>query len=557
MSRRFRGGSLPGQAYLLPPDVRDWLPPRHLAWALLELAREMDLSGFASWYRADGQGRPAYDPGLMVTLIGYCYCKGIRSSRAVEAATFDDLGARVICGNLHPDHSTIARFLGRHEDAVKALLVWSVTACAREGLVSVDVVAGDGTKVKASASVSSNATAGRLAAEIGALEKLIAAEVNAWIEQARAEDAADGGDGDGEAAGGDGTGGPGRQDPGPGGQGVLFGGGGPGQAGPAGGLPGLALAKAADKLARRRQALARLEAEARARRQAAEAAREQNIARLAERAERRQAAADALAARADARVAEFARKAAAKAAAGSARRPRGPVPVPAGRNVHVAKARHIAERAWQALAAAVAAPVTAPEPATPPRASSTDCSARPMPLKNGGFGMAHNVQALACPGQVILAITRHDSPQDMRALHPLLRAGRANLNAAGITAKISTALFDAGYASDDNFTAACEPDLYVAVRKEARQTGRLNDGKKPATMKPSWTRMAARLDTPAGQALYKQRAAIIEPVFAQLFARLGQRLNYRDGKADLELHLWAATHNMLKAIRARQRAAPA
>jgi transposase len=548
MSSRFRGSGLPGQAYLLPPDVRDWLPARHLAWALLELAGEMDLSGFASWYRADGQGRPAYDPGLMVRLVCYCYCKGIRSSRAVEAATFDDLGARVICGNLHPDHATIARFLARHQDALKRLLVWSVTACAREGLVSVDVVAGDGTKVKASASVSSNATAGRLEDEIGALEKLIAAEMDAWIAQARAEDADDGGDGD-DGGGRAGPGGGGAA----GGQGVLFGQPGPGAA--AGGMTGLALAKAAGRLARRLQAKARLQDQAAARQRAAETARAENIARLTGRAARKQATADALAARADARVAEFARKAAAKAAAGSPRQPRGSVPVPADRNVHVARARQAAAKAAAALAAAIAAPATVPEPGKPPRASTTDCSAQPMLLKNGGFAMAHNVQALACPGQVILAITRHDSPMDVHALHPLLRAGRATLDAAGITAKISAALFDAGYASDGNFTAACEPDLYVAVRKEARQTRRLRDGKQPATMKPSWTQMAARLDTPAGQELYKQRAAIIEPVFAQLFARLGRQLHYRDGKADLELHLWATSHNILKAIRARQRAA--
>jgi hypothetical protein len=67
--------------------------------------------------------------------------------------------------------------------------------------------------------------------------------------------------------------------------------------------------------------------------------------------------------------------------------------------------------------------------------------------------------------------------------------------------------------------------------------------------------MAARLDTPEGKALYKQRAGIIEPVFAQMFARLGRHLNYRGDRTDLELHLWAVSHNLLKAIGARQRAA--
>ena len=62
-----------------------------------------------------------------------------------------------------------------------------------------------------------------------------------------------------------------------------------------------------------------------------------------------------------------------------------------------------------------------------------------------------------------------------------------------------------------------------------------------------------QLDTPGGKALYRQRSAIIEPVFAQLFARLGRHLNYRDTKVDLELHLWAASHNLLKSIRAGHR----
>src|SRR5215472_12847651 len=200
----FCGGDRPEQAYLLPPDVREWLPPGHLAWALLDLAGRMDLAAFAAWYRADGQGRPAYHPAVMVTLIGYCYCKGIRSSRAVEAATYDDLGARVICGNLHPDHSTIARFLGRHEQAVKGLLAASVTACAREGLVSVDVVAGDGTKIRANASMAANVTLAGLDEQVAGLEELVAAEVDAWIAQARAEDAAQDvlfGDGDGDGGG--------------------------------------------------------------------------------------------------------------------------------------------------------------------------------------------------------------------------------------------------------------------------------------------------------------------------------------------------------------------
>ena len=53
------------QGFLLPPDVRDWLPADHLAWFVIDAVRGMDLAGFYAAYRADGHGRAAYDPAMM------------------------------------------------------------------------------------------------------------------------------------------------------------------------------------------------------------------------------------------------------------------------------------------------------------------------------------------------------------------------------------------------------------------------------------------------------------------------------------------------------------
>ena len=526
MGYRFVQGDS-GQMYLLPPDARDWLPPRHLAWALLEQAGRLDMAPFTAWYRADGQGRPGYHPRLMVALVMYCYCKGVRSSRAIEMATWDDVGARVICANLHPDHSTIHRFVTRHEGPVKGLLVASLVACATEGLVSVDVVAGDGTKVKASASMAANAVAEQLEVEIAELEALLAAEVEAWFAQARAADQAE----DALFGGEDDSGGPGP-------------GSGPGT-----------LARLADKIVRRRKARGRLEDEEQARREQAAAGREDKLARARQRLARAEQRVAREESACQARAGDYQRRAAAKAATGSRKRPDGRAPALPGEHSAVRRARQAADRAREALAAAAAAQ---PDPGSggqddAPKANTTDPASRVMPGKHGGFLQARNVQVLAGRDQVIYAITTHDSPDDTRALHPLLKAARANLDAAGIGGPIGKALFDAGYASDANFTAACEAELYVAVTKEARQTGRLRDGNKPASALPSWQAMAARLDTPEGKALYRRRSAIIEPVFAQLFARLGRDLHYRDTKTDLELHLWAASHNFLKAIHRKHR----
>jgi transposase len=72
------------QVLLLPPDLRDWLPEDHLAWFVLAVVEEMDLYAFYRPYRHDGHGRPAHDPRMMVALLLYAYCKGQRSSRAIE-----------------------------------------------------------------------------------------------------------------------------------------------------------------------------------------------------------------------------------------------------------------------------------------------------------------------------------------------------------------------------------------------------------------------------------------------------------------------------------------
>jgi transposase len=57
------------QPFLLPPDLRDWLPEGHLAWFVRDVVDQLDLAPFLRAYRADGHGHPAYDPK---TLWGYC-----------------------------------------------------------------------------------------------------------------------------------------------------------------------------------------------------------------------------------------------------------------------------------------------------------------------------------------------------------------------------------------------------------------------------------------------------------------------------------------------------
>jgi Transposase DDE domain len=222
-------------------------------------------------------------------------------------------------------------------------------------------------------------------------------------------------------------------------------------------------------------------------------------------------------------------------------------PVPVEEHNEVRRARQRLDTATaRAQATAAARPITG-------RINTTDPASRLMPAKHGGYDQLHNVQALACKNQFIIAIGVHDNPNDKQALVQLLQQGRNNLDQAAITDRIKVALFDSGYASTANFTADLPIDLLlVAVEKEARQTGRLRDG--TSTAGRSWQDMADRLADPDNAALYKRRAAIIEPLFAQLFARFGRRIHVRDDQVETELHLWAIAHNLLEITRHDRRA---
>jgi transposase len=150
----------------MAPSLRDWLPSDHLAWFVISAVEGMDLAAFYAVYRLDGQGRPAHEPAMMVTLLVYVYARGQRSSRRIERSCVEDVAFRVIAANVVPDHTTIARFRQRHQDAFGALFGDVLALCADAGLAGVEVVAVDGTKLHANASGHANRDYEQLAREI-------------------------------------------------------------------------------------------------------------------------------------------------------------------------------------------------------------------------------------------------------------------------------------------------------------------------------------------------------------------------------------------------------
>jgi transposase len=154
------------QELLLPPSLREWLAEDHLAWFVLDAVGELDLEAFYASYRRDGWGAAAHDPAMMVALLVYAYAIGERSARGVERRCREDVAFRVITANQVPDHATVARFRVRHEAALGELFGQILGLCADAGLVSVGVVAVDGSKFAAAASDNAVRSYEQIAAEI-------------------------------------------------------------------------------------------------------------------------------------------------------------------------------------------------------------------------------------------------------------------------------------------------------------------------------------------------------------------------------------------------------
>ena len=135
MGKTFRPYEL-NQRLLLPPDMRQWLPEGHLALFLLDVVNQLDLSEIIEVYESgDGRGQPPYHPVMMVTLLLYAYCTGKPSSRRIERATYEDVAYRVLAGDQHPDHDSIAAFRQRHLRALAHLFVQVLQLCEAAGLV--------------------------------------------------------------------------------------------------------------------------------------------------------------------------------------------------------------------------------------------------------------------------------------------------------------------------------------------------------------------------------------------------------------------------------------
>ena len=512
------------QLFLLPPDMREWLPPGHPVWFVIDLLQVLDLTRFAARPGRSLAGRAAYDPRVLLGLLVYGYATGVRSSRAIERACHCDVAFRLICAQDVPDHVTIARFRREHfadRDAMAGLFAQVLATAAEAGLGRLGLIALDGTKIAASASKEANRGGEKLAE--------LAAAILAEAEEAdAAEDALFG------AARGD-------------------------------EVP----AELADPVTRRERILAahaRLQHEQQAAGAEAEARAGQFRQRRAEGKRTGPApagqagpltaeTADALQARYQERYDHWQARND-KSIAETGKGLRGFRPVPGDQHCRVRRARARAERAAERDQAAAAAAAEGSEN----RANITDPHSRLMPVRGGTFLQGYNAQAAWSADGLCLAALVTTSTTDYASYQPLL--DQITRSAAIITARAPTELHariarpgiilaDAGYLSEANLTCP-GPDRLIATASRRAQPG---DPEPAQATSPPARAMTARLARAPANTQYKARAPIAEGPFGNIKHNLGLRRFHLRGLAKVtgEWTFQTTTINILKIHAARTR----
>jgi transposase len=446
---------------------------------------------------------------MMVALILYAYARGNRSSRGIERACQEDVAYRIIAANRVPDHSTIAEFRKRHESALSGLFGEVLHLCKESGLVSVGVIAIDGTKVHANASHFASLDYQQLARKILEEAARIDEEEDELYGEARGDE-----------------------------------------------LP--------EHL---RTAEGRREAFREAKRRLAErAGSEEQAAEDSQGSPEAPVALDemALAGRVEGRE-RWLRE-------GShlldEHRAQQATPIPRSRVARLLEAerRLQEELAVERMANAAYERYRAgnrdtlgrrlgkpPKPYEPPeepagKINITDLDSRNVKTTRS-WVQGYNAQAVVNENHIVIAAEVTTGTSDFGHLEPMVEAAERELEAIGITDKPQVALADAGYWHQAQLQNIAARGIQVLVPPDAS---------KRRDTRPGWNHgmyafMRRVLSTELGQQLYRKRQGLVEPGFADLkFNRKVERFQRRGRPAaSSEWRLLNATQNLLKLHRHR------
>lgn len=163
------------QLLLRTVDVDKLVEPDHLVRAIWELTEGLDLRSLIAEVGAveGAAGRPAFDPRLLISLWVFAYSEGVSSAREVERRCAYHPAYQWLTGCEVINHHTLSDFRIQHQEALDALFTQLLSVLSSEGLITLQRVMHDGTKIKALASDKSFHREGTLRAHLEAAQERV------------------------------------------------------------------------------------------------------------------------------------------------------------------------------------------------------------------------------------------------------------------------------------------------------------------------------------------------------------------------------------------------
>lgn len=142
----------PGQIVFIQYDPHVMYPEGSYERSLVDLLARINIENFWGRESQPKRGKVPYHPCAMLGIIFYGITKGVFSSRKLEEMCTRDMGFMYVSGHSTPDHATIARFISEHIEAIADVFVQVLYILQAQGHLDYDMIAIDGSKIKANAS---------------------------------------------------------------------------------------------------------------------------------------------------------------------------------------------------------------------------------------------------------------------------------------------------------------------------------------------------------------------------------------------------------------------
>jgi len=145
------------QMFLLPPSIDELVPTDHPVRLFDEIITEIDVAALRAKYKNDN-GRPAYEPGIVLRILLWAYLQGEQSSRKIARACCENIVYMYLAGSYRPDFRTLCLFRKSNREKFRRVLKETLKVGKEMSLTSFAHINIDGTKVRADASVGAQCT---------------------------------------------------------------------------------------------------------------------------------------------------------------------------------------------------------------------------------------------------------------------------------------------------------------------------------------------------------------------------------------------------------------